>query len=684
MALENHYLRKLKHILQSRYLFKILFIICIIYIFIFIKFDKYKSIINVNDNEFTGIVTNYKYQDNKYTIYLKNKETIIVNYETEDKLNIEYGDTLNVKGTFYKPNNNTIPNLFNYKKYLEKKGIYYLLKANNINKIKTNENIIYDIKNTLIKRINNISKSSSYILAFVLGIKNDIEKDVNNSYQENGISHLFSISGMHISLFSGLLYFVVKKISYNNYYNFCIVLSFLIFYMILLDYPISIVRTIVMFILFKINKLFNLNIKKLDLMLLVFMVITIINPYVIFEVSFQFSYIISFYLVVFNKQINKAKYKKTYMSFVCFLVSFPIVIYNYYQFSLISIIINLFFVPYVSFIIFPLSVITLVFPFLDNILYIFIQILENISLFLSNINIFKIILAKPNIYLIVFYYIIITLSIHNKNYLYILFITIIIHKNYMYFDNNLKITYLDVSQGDSILITYKKNTVLIDTAGNYFNKNIVINKTIPYLKSAGRIKINYLILTHGDYDHMGESINLVNNFKVEKVIFNCGPHNDLEQELIKVLDKKKIPYYSCIKELNIDDNKLYFLNNKDYGNENDNSSVIYTELNKHKFLFMGDASTTTEKEILTRYNLSNIDVLKVGHHGSKTSSSKDFINEINAKYSIISVGKNNRYGHPNKEVLDNLSESKIYRTDQDGSIMFKIKNNKLKIETCTP
>ena len=77
---------------------------------------------------------------------------------------------------------------------------------------------------------------------------------------------------------------------------------------------------------------------------------------------------------------------------------------------------------------------------------------------------------------------------------------------------------------------------------------------------------------------MGEAITLVNNFKVEKVIFNCGPNNDLEKELIKVLDKKKIPYYSCIKELNIDNNKLYFLNNKDYGNENDNSFVIYTDL----------------------------------------------------------------------------------------------------------
>lgn len=188
---------------------------------------------------------------------------------------------------------------------------------------------------------------------------------------------------------------------------------------------------------------------------------------------------------------------------------------------------------------------------------------------------------------------------------------------------------------------------------------------------------------HGDFDHMGEAINFVNNFKVDKVILNCGSYNDLEKDLIKVLDKKEIEYYSCIKELNIDNNKLYFLNTKEYDNENDNSNVIYTELYGYKFMFMGDSGIDKEKDILDKYNISDIDVLKVGHHGSKTSSSKSFINEANPKYSIISVGKNNRYGHPNKEVLNTLKYSKIYRTDQVGSIMFKIKNNKLKIETCT-
>ncbi len=183
---------------------------------------------------------------------------------------------------------------------------------------------------------------------------------------------------------------------------------------------------------------------------------------------------------------------------------------------------------------------------------------------------------------------------------------------------------------------------------------------------------------------MGEAKNIVNNIKVENVIFNCGSYSNLEKSLIKHLKSKNILYYSCIKELNLSSYKLQFLTTKVYDNENDNSNVIYLKYNNYKFLFMGDAGVEKERDILKKYNISNIDVLKVGYHGSKTSSGKKFIDEINPKYSIISVGKNNRYGHPNKEVLNNLNNSKIYRTDQDGSIMFKIKKYKLQIETCSP
>ena len=169
---------------------------------------------------------------------------------------------------------------------------------------------------------------------------------------------------------------------------------------------------------------------------------------------------------------------------------------------------------------------------------------------------------------------------------------------------------------------------------------------------------------------MGEAINLVNNFKVEKVIFNCGKFNDLEKELIKVLDKKNIKYYSCVKELNIDKNKLYFLQTKGYDNENDNSNVIYTEIDGYKFMFMGDAGADKEKDILEKYNISNIDVLKVGHHGSDTSTTYPFLREIMPEYAVISVGDGNSYGHPTDDTLSRLRDAdvKVFRTDIQGDI----------------
>ncbi len=318
------------------------------------------------------------------------------------------------------------------------------------------------------------------------------------------------------------------------------------------------------------------------------------------------------------------------------------------------------------------------------------------SLNIEKITIFTITLKHINITIVILYYILITYtlnSIKKNNYtpLILLITILIIHNQINIVDKNLKVIIIDVGQGDSILLKFphSKANILIDTGGiiNYTNKktySLAKNKIIPYLKSEGITKLDYLITTHGDFDHMGESINLVNNFKVEKVIFNCGEYNDLENKLISTLKTKNIKYYSCINELNIKKYKLQFLNTKNYTDENTNSNVIYLNYNNYKFLFMGDTSIQKEKDILKKYNLSNIDFLKVGHHGSNTSSSKKFINKVNPKYSLISVGKNNRYGHPKKEVLKTLSKSKIYRTDKDGSIKITIKPKVYNIKTCAP
>ena len=680
-----HFIQKLKIILKSNTFLILLFLIVILNIAY--KTCNIQSKYSKHEKNIIGIVTNINIKEDKTIINIKAKENIIVYYY--NKTNLELGDKVKVVGTLKNIENNTNFNLFNYKKYMLSKNTYFIMNASSIKLISKNNNIFYSIKNNLSKQINK-KKGFRYLNTFIMGDSKEIDENVLESYRTNGISHLFSVSGMHITLLSTLIFYILNKIKKSNI-NYILVIIFLIFYMFLTSFTPSVIRATTLFIFLTLNKLLSLNLSTLRIFLIILFLVLLFNPYNIYNIGFKFSYIISLYLIIFRKIINRNKNyitKTIVTSFIAFLSSIPILINNFFSINLLTIINNLIFVPIISFIVFPFSLLTLIIPKIDIIYEILINMLEGLSLFVSYFKI-EMILKHTNILIILLYYLLITLilfKIVRKQYKYIflLVLFLFIHTNINYITNTFFTTIMDVGQGDSIFIhlPHNKSNILIDAGGNINydgSKNI-----ISYLKSEGIQKLDYLIITHGDYDHMGEAINLVNNFKVEKVIFNCGSYNDLEKELIKVLDKKKIKYYSCIKELNIDKNKLHFLQTKEYDNENDNSNVIYTELNGYKFMFMGDASSTTEKEILNKYNLPDIDVLKVGHHGSKTSSSKELINEIKPNYSIISVGKNNRYGHPNKEVLDNLEDSKIYRTDQDGSIIFKIKNNKLKIETCSP
>ena len=698
-------MKKLKIILQSKIFIVIICLITTIYAYLVISNKYYYTHYNTNTSYLEGTIIKKNIDGNKLTLIIKAKEKVIINYymKKEEELKIyskyELGDRVRIKSNLKIPKENSNFNLFNYHKYLLSNKIYWICNTSNIDLIKKNRNIGYKIKNYIQNRISYIN--SPYLYTFILGDNSYIESEVMNSFRSNGISHLFALSGMHVSLITILILKILKKITENRRINLAFITLFLLFYAFIAGFNPSITRACLLSIILYIN---NKQINASHLLILLACVVIIYNPYIIYNVAFQFSYIITFYLIISSKFLKKIKnyfYKIFIVSLISLLASIPIMINHFHSINVIGFIYNLFYIPFVSFIILPLVFVTFLIPSIKPILDLIGYVLEITSICLSNIKYGTITLCHCSLIIIIIYYVIITFIIYKINkhkfyYIILIAICLLLHYHYSIFNKNVNITFLDVGQGDSALISfpYQKNNILIDTGGKVGFKekwmlkrkeySIANDTIIPYLKSMGINHLNYIILSHGDYDHMGEAINLVNNFKVEKVIFNCGEFNDLEKELIKVLDKKKIKYYSCINELNIDNNKLYFLQTKEYDNENDNSNVIYTELNGYKFMFMGDAGVTTEKEIMSKYNLPNIDVLKVGHHGSRTSSGKEFINEINPNYSIISVGKNNRYGHPNKEVLDNLKKSKIYRTDQDGSIMFKIKNKKLKIETCSP
>ena len=658
----------------------IIFIITLLYT----NYYPFKSKYTKEDKEFIGIVTKYEVKEDKITIEIKAKEKLLITYRYQNKEfnNLSYGDKIKVKGTLITPSKNTNQNTFNYQKYLYNKKIYYLVEATSINKIANNNNYLYTIKNTLYQKIDKL-KSSNYIKT-LLFCDNTLSKEIKESYRTNGISHLFSVSGMHINFFISIIYLYLNKITYNKRIKYLITNIFIITYLILFPSS-SLLRSAVMSILYSINYLLKLKIKKIDILLLTLGVSLLINPFIVYDLGYIYSYTITFFLVLYSSTLKKKNKinKIIYISLLSFLVSIPITIYNSYEINIISILLNIILVPIISIIILPLTILTYLFPILDSILYLFTNTLETISLFISKINITKIIFPKPSLLIIVLYYIIFLLSYQNKKYFYLNIILLIIIYISPYLNSNFEVVMFEVGEADCHLIKYpyNKNTILIDTGKNEYK---IKNEVIPYLKSIGIKKIDYLIITHGDLDHIGGSITLINNFQVKNVILNKGTFTDIEKELIKNLNKKKIPYQININKINLSNHTIYLLNNTKYNNENDNSIVTYFTYQKYKFLYMGDASITTEDNLLENYNLNNISILKVGHHGSNTSSSKDFISQINPSISLISVGKNNIYHHPNKEVINNLSKSRIYRTDINNMVKLTI-NSKgiLKVTTIT-
>lgn len=668
----------MKKVLNSFLFYLIVGIILSIFVILKVYIIKYKSVYQDREYTLTGKVSKVILSEKKVSFVLKDKENIQMFYY--DDFDLNDGDKVTVNVLLSTPKKNTIPNTFNYQKYLYNNGIYKVGTVNKIEVIKKNNNILNNLKSSLSKRVS----FNPYLKLFILGDKKGIDESYNY-YKDIGVAHLLAISGMHVGVFVSImrkiLFFLSKK-SQNKFISIV-----LLFYAFITGFTASILRVVVFFIINSINKDYDFKLSRMKVFLLSLYFLILINPFFITNVGFLYSFACFFTMIIINKYLHKNYFKNlVIITFYMTLFTLPITVSLNYEINIMVFVSNFLLIPFVSYILFPFALVTVLFKFLNPIFTFITFIMEKVAYYLSIVNFTKIIIPKTSIVFIIIYYILLIFFIYfnKKRYLVFLINLIIIIKIIPFFNTFANIIFLDVSQGDSMLyITKNQSKVYMFDTGGIRNRSVSDN-SLMYLKSLGISKIDYLILTHGDYDHMGEAINLVENFKVEKVILNCGVFNDLEQELIKELDKKEIKYYSCIKELNIDNNKLYFLNTKEYDNENDNSNVIYFKYGTFKFLFMGDAGIEKEKDILEKYNISDVYVLKVGHHGSKTSSDKKFIDEIKPKYSIISVGKNNRYGHPNKEVLNNLKQSTVYRTDEDGSILFKIKNNKFQIETYSP
>lgn len=683
---------KLRTILLQSNIYRVTIVGVIIYALIVTLLPKYESVYKGSEEDFLCSIDNYKIEEDKMNLELVCKEKLVSSYYFKNdeykffKEKVNIGSSVIVKGKLVSPKNNTVPYLFNYKKYLYNKRVYYTLEIDNIKILKENSNPFIKLKNRVIKHVNSY-KDSTYLYAFILGKTELISDEVLTSYRENGISHLFALSGLHVSIFSSILLFILKKLRFKEILNYVLIFIFLLLFSFITGFSPSILRATLLFFLLGINKVFYLNIRTLDILYLIFIILVIINPFIIYNLSFILSFTAAFFLIFSSDLLKGKNYFVSLfkVSLLSYFASLPLSIYYFRYTNLLGTILNLVFVPLVSFVVFPLTLLTFIISKFYSILNITTNLLESLSLLFNK---FKIIIYFPRINLIfVFIYLSILMlyiKFKKKICLYLIIVLLIFFKIRPYMDNNTYIYYIDVGQGDSILVVtpHLNKTILIDTGGivsfnENYKSNIVKNKTIPFFRRIGINKVDYLFLTHGDYDHAGEANELLSNFCVKKVFINKGNINNIEK---KINNKEVL----MLKNFVIDNIKVNSLNNNVFNNENDNSTVLLFNIYDYKFLFMGDASIKTEEYLLNNYILPNVDILKVGHHGSYTSTSTDFINVIKPKYSVISVGENNIYKHPNKNVLDILDNTKLFRTDVDGTIEVKISKKGYKIKTYVP
>lgn len=683
---------KLRTILLQSNIYRVTIVGVIIYALIVTLLPKYESVYKGSEEDFLCSIDNYKIEEDKVKLEFVCKEKLVGSYYFKNdeykffKEKVNIGSSVIVKGKLVSPKNNTVPYLFNYKKYLYNKRVYYTLKIDSIKILNENSNPFIKLKNRVIKHVNSY-KDSTYLYAFILGKTELISDEVLTSYRENGISHLFALSGLHVSIFSSILLFILKKLRFKEILNYVLIFIFLLLFSFITGFSPSILRATLLFFLLSINKVFYLNIRTLDILYLVFIILVIINPFIIYNLSFILSFTAAFFLIFSSDLLKGKNYFVSLfkVSLLSYFASLPLSIYYFGYTNLLGTILNLVFVPLVSFVVFPLTLLTFIISKFYSILNITTNLLESLSLLFNK---FKIIIYFPRINLIfVFIYLSILMlyiKFKKKICLYLIIVLLIFFKIRPYMDNNTYIYYIDVGQGDSILVVtqHLNKTILIDTGGivsfnENYKSNIVKNKTIPFFRRIGINKVDYLFLTHGDYDHAGEANELLSNFCVKKVFINKGNINNIEK---KINNKEVLR----LKNFVIDNIKVNSLNNNVFNNENDDSTILLFNIYDYKFLFMGDASIKTEEYLLNNYILPNVDILKVGHHGSYTSTSTDFINVIKPKYSVISVGENNMYKHPNKSVLDILDNTKLFRTDVDGTIEVKISKKRYKIKTYVP
>ena len=637
----------------------------IVLIFVFIRISKKFALVSLafvligvgvsfirpsfNKSTYRSLVVEVK--DN-YFIASSSLEKFYV-YEKEHPH--EIGDILEIKG--YKTDLDFVrlESDFDFKEYLNNKGVYSELHIESLKVKFSNPLKINKFKQNFLLKLDENSRS---LLAGMLFSKNE-DGELKDLASDLHFMRLISSSGLYLSLIyfliSRLLSIYVKKEKYRD------IISLLLFVPYgFLSFP----RFITLkFFFYHLFKYFNDHIfkKKLDYLTLLSLT-GLFFLLIDYHYAYQDSYFLSFSIPLLTYFLNgsmpkKWKIKRRIVLLIAVSLLFiPFYLKYYSEISILSIVLQILLTPLFG-IYFLLSILSLVgIP-----LYSAINGFSGFLLFiLKGVRPFLFKIYAPNlpswgvlIYELAYFTCLYYLSIRHKPMIKMTLIPFVVTFGLYFIPiKNVftsSVSFINVGQGDATLIRKNNTTILIDTGGSVY-KDIASDVLIPFFKKNRIYDIDLLITTHDDFDHSGAVSSLVNNFKVKRYAKDY-------REFPLLIDGITLTNYNVYPEL--------------WKEENDESLVIGFNLNNKSYLITGDAPKKIESQIIKDHKKFKFDVLKVGHHGSNTSSGQDFIKMVDPDIGIISCGKNNKFGHPHKATLSTLKkyDVKIRRTDLEGTIV---------------
>ena len=649
----------------------------------------------------------------------------------------EYGDEVLLDGFISSPVSLKNPGLFNYGDYLKRQGIYVIfrVKEGGITKSMRSASsssfarFAYKIRHRIRYLIDTYFEKpyNALIKALITGDRSDIGKSVNDDFIKTGTVHILSISGQHIAIMSAILFFLFRAFYVNKRLSLILTLIFMVFYSFIAGSSPPIIRSVIMFAIFVSGYIIGRDSDMLNSLSAAAFIMLIWNPFNLFDPSFQLSFLSLASIVVYAPKIDKVLgldmrrkdkhpserfklyiLKSVSISLAAWLGTWPVVAYYFNIISPIAVISNLVIIPFVFLLIagtllfLPLSMLH---PFFGNVFSQAISLnaeaLFYLNHLLSIIPFSHLRIGAPSYTFMVLYYLalaVVTSSgkklhefakrINGKT-----VITALIALNIIIWpaairpgDSALKITFLDVGQGDSAVLNLPGGGVALidggsgghDGAGD-MGREIVA----PYLWNSGVKKIDIVVASHFHEDHIGGLIYVLDNFKIGCVMDNgeADSKDSLRREYNNLIKKKKIKHVSLEKgdEIALSDGvKIYVLNPRSEENlkdSNDSSLVLKVVYKNSSAIFCGDVSSKAMEHMIAMDGILKSDILKVPHHGGgvgELSIAQKFFKTVNPEFSVISVGRINNYNAPSKKLTGILTDlgSSTYETKHFGAVIF--------------